>query len=343
MNADSVVGLDVQYRMHPQLSKPVNDIFYGGNMRDAPSCSAESEVYNTWEHYLQGLKPAWNGNRRLAIDVSGDGIESHRPDGGTPWANEAEAQLFCDLVKGALDAEVPANGVPLTCANFLGVVFYGAQGDLITEKMFRFHINKPDRSVVVETVPNVQGAEGDIVLLSFTRNIPDMPLDIGIIGQKGGLKIALSRAKQSLVVIGNIRAWAQEKINENKLIATKKDKMSHFGSYIQDILDKNDGISYGDVQRFLNGEDILEAEFPKLLRPKGDGTQSIRPDRTTTEVNDAFGRLELDSNNENKAEKKRKKTRRSQNAQRKQDWFDRGGRGGGGRGGGAAGGSTART
>jgi hypothetical protein len=119
--------------------------------------------------------------------------------------------------------------------------------------------------------------------------------------------------------------------------------MSHFGSYIQDILDKNDGISYGDVQRFLNGEDILEAEFPKLLRPKGDGTQSIRPDRTTTEVNDAFGRLELDSNNENKAEKKRKKTRRSQNAQRKQDWFDRGGRGGGGRGGGAAGGSTART
>jgi senataxin len=344
MNADSVVGLDVQYRMHPQLSKPINDIFYGGNMEDAPSCSAESEVYNTWEHYLQGLKPAWNGNRRLAIDVSGDSIESHRPNGGDPWANEAEAQLFCDLVKGALDTEVPANGVPLTCANFLGVVFYGAQGDLINEKMFKFGINKPDGRIIVENVPNVQGAEGDIVLLSFARNIPDMPLDIGIIGQKGGLKVALSRAKQSLVVIGNIRALTQEKINENKLIATKKDKMSHFGSYIQDILDKNDGISYGDVQRFLNGEDIMEAEFPKLLKDKVDATKSIKQDGTTAEVD------EQDSGREDEVEKKARKVHRRQNPhsgnyQKKKNWFrdyrDRNGRGG--RGGGAAGGSAVRT
>jgi senataxin len=313
LNADSVVALDVQYRMHPQLSKPVNNIFYGGNMRDAPSCSAESEVYNTWEHYLQGLKPAWNGNRRLAIDVSGDGIESHRSDDGASWVNEAEAQFFCDLVRGALDAEVPENGRPLTCADFLGVVFYGAQEGVISEKMFRFHINKSDSRITVEKMHNVQGAEGEIVLLSFARNIPDMPLDIGVIGRKFNLRIALSRAKQSMVVIGNIRAWCQEKINGNKLIADKKSKMSYFGSYIQDIIDENDGISYGDVQRFLNGEDITEAEFPKLLKPKLDGMRLTRRDRAAAVPDDAFARLELESRIEQRGEEEARRRRRLQN------------------------------
>lgn len=98
-------------------------------LEDAQSCSAESEVFNTWEHYLQDLKPAWNGNRRLAIDVSGDGMDFRRAEDSF-WVNEAEVRLVCDLVKGAVDAEVPANGVALTCANFLGVVVHQAPSTL---------------------------------------------------------------------------------------------------------------------------------------------------------------------------------------------------------------------
>jgi hypothetical protein len=80
-----------------------------------------------------------------------------------------------------------------------------------------------------------------------------------------------------MVVIGNIRAWCQERIDENRLITAfgKEVKLSHFGSYIQDIIEENDGISYGDAQRFLNGENIFEAEFPKLLTSKLDSTKSI--------------------------------------------------------------------
>ncbi|KAM0706288.1 hypothetical protein Q7P35_005614 [Cladosporium inversicolor] len=272
-------------------------------MGDAPSRPIESKVYNTWEHYLQDLKPAWNGNRRLAIDVPGDGIEFHRHADDTLWPNEVDARLICDLVRGAIEAEVPANGVALTCANFLGVVVYGAQGGVTTEKMFRFCINKPGKRVMIENTHVVEGAEGDIVLLSFARNIPDKPFDV-----------ALSRAKQSTLLIGNIRAWCQEKIDENKVITAfgKNAMLTQFGFFIQDIIEQKDGISYGDVQRFLNGEDIMEAEFPKLLKP----------DRTTVELNDAFGRLQQDSGGENEAEKRVKKTRRSQNAQRRQDWFD---------------------
>lgn len=47
-------------------------------LEESRSPSAESKVYITWQHYLQGLKPAWNGNRRLAIDVPRDGMETLR-------------------------------------------------------------------------------------------------------------------------------------------------------------------------------------------------------------------------------------------------------------------------
>lgn len=47
-------------------------------LEESRSWSAESKVYSTWQHYLQALKPAWNGNRRLAIDVPRDGMETLR-------------------------------------------------------------------------------------------------------------------------------------------------------------------------------------------------------------------------------------------------------------------------
>jgi hypothetical protein len=300
-------------------------------VKDTLPRPAESKVYNTCQHYLQDLKPAWNGNRRLAIDVPGDGIESHCVDEGISWSNEAEARLICDLVKGAIEAEVPANGVALTCANFLGVVVYGAQEGVITEKMFRFRINKPDKRVIVEQMRAFQDTEGDIVFSSFARKIPDKPFDV-----------SLARAKQFTVVVGNIRAWCQKRIDEDRLITAfgKETKLSHFGTYVQGIIEQKDGISYGDVQRFLNGEDIKEAEFPKLLKPKLDGMKSTgrgkataepkaelpklseseldgmkseRRDRIREVRNDAFGRLERQSRIERRAEEEAIRRRRMEN------------------------------
>jgi hypothetical protein len=313
------------------------DSSVGRELKDAQSRSAEQKAYDTWEHYLQDLKPAWNGSRRLAIDIDvpGEGIESHRLDEDTSWGNKAETRLVCDLVKGAIETKVPAHGVPLTCANFLGVVVCGAQGGVITEKRFRFRINKPGKRVMVEQIRAVQGAEGDIVLLSFARNIPDKPFDV-----------TLSRAKQSTVAIGNIRTWCQETIDENRLITAsgKEAKLDHFGTYMQDIIEQKDVISYGDVQRFLNGEEIMEAEFPKLLMPKLDGTQSIERDSTRADPNDPFARLGQGLSNGDKAWKKEKDTRhkysRNPNSLKKQQWFrDYGDRDG--HDGGATGSSTA--
>ena len=218
------------------------------------------------------------------------------------WAKEVEARLVCDLVKGALEAEVPANGVALTCANFLGVVVHGAPGSVNTEKEFRFRISKPGKRVMVEHTTAVKNGEGDIMLLCVAREI----LDKRFHG-------ALSRAKKFAVVIGNICAWCQKRIDEDRRNTAfgQKAEPNHFGSYVQDIIDENDGISYGDSQRFLNGEDILEAEFPKLFKPKPDATRSMERDMATAELKDSFARLEQDPGDESKAKDKTKKTHRS--------------------------------
>ena len=164
------------------------------------------------------------------------------------------------------------------------------------------------------------------MLLSFARNIPDKPLDTDFVAETSGLEVTFSRAKKSTVVIGDICAWCQERIEESKLLTENKDEMSHFSTYIQDILDEKDGISYGDAQRFLDGEEIMEAEFPKLLKLKLDGTKSIRQDMTTVELDDTVGRLPQDSRNDTKTEEKTKKKLRSQNnqganSQKKKNWF----------------------
>ena len=240
---------------------------FDNHMKAAPSRPVERKMYNTWDHYLQGLKPAWNGNRRLAIDVPGDGSESHCPDENVSWANQAEVRLACDLVKGAIETDVPANGVSLTCANFLGVVIHGAQEGVITETMFVFEIKRPGKRVTMKNIGARQGSKCEIVLLFFAHNIPNKPLDTSFTAENRSLHTTLSRAKQATVVVGDIRAWFQERNDDKEVTIGDKNEMSHFGTYIQDIIEQKVAISYGDVQRFLDGDNITEAELPELLKP----------------------------------------------------------------------------
>jgi hypothetical protein len=348
---DALRQHDAFISVHPQLAKSVNTIFYSGDWEATESSLAESKVYNTWEHYLQGLKPAWNGNRRLAIDVPGNSFKFHHSDESTPWTNGREAQLICDLVKGALAVEAPENGVRLTCANFLVVGLYGAESGLITEKLFELRIKQPEGGVMLENIPAAHDTASDVVLLSIARNVLDRPLAVGYNPGQRGFKVAISRAEQSMVVMGNIRVWCQEKIDENELVEDNKGKMSHFGAYIEDIIDQNDGISWGDVQRFLNKQDIFQAEFPKLIRPKIEAARNMKRKKPKTMSRAAFNRRVWELSHEIKRKHRAMKSRRSQNPKspnvlrKKAYWAWKCGRGGGrgGRGGGAAGGSTAKT
>lgn len=131
------------------------------------------------------------------------------------------------------------------------MVFDDGQGDLINSKMFELRIRGHDGRARVEKSRKVQGTKAKIVIVSFAGNIPDDELNLGSVPEERGLCVALSRARQSLVLVGNFGAWMRKRLEGNPMLMDESN-IGHFGALLQDIVDQQDLISAREFRLFLD-------------------------------------------------------------------------------------------
>jgi superfamily I DNA and/or RNA helicase len=103
------------------------------------------------------------------------------------------------------------------------ITFYKGQSNLIQE------ILKPKfNDVNVQTVDSFQGGENDFIIISFVRS--NFHGNVGFLKDFRRLNVALTRARHSLIMVGNTKTLICHKKEMSKLVSDAQKRGFFFGS-----------------------------------------------------------------------------------------------------------------
>ena len=172
------VFLNVQHRMHPAISAFPSAEFYKGELLDGPSTSEVRE----------DVSFPWPSSQQPTFFYQVDGEESRAPGGSYHNGAEAVAVTACVarlLEGGALREEI---GV---------IAMYDAQRVEIGLALRRQGV----AGIQVANVDAFQGQERAYIVVSLTR--ANAARKLGFVSEVTRTNVALTRAQQGLIVVGN--------------------------------------------------------------------------------------------------------------------------------------------
>jgi len=167
--------LEVQYRMHPTISKWPNYAFYCGRLRDA--CGLVSMRRPRGFPWSCGVSLAF-------VHVRGE----EQASGLHTFCNQEQA----DVIEGVLAGLLKCGDVSKSDIGIL--TWYDAQKALLK--------SKPGLTgITISNVDGFQGAELPVMLLSTVRS--NSYGNIGFTKSPNRMNVALTRAKRGMIVFGN--------------------------------------------------------------------------------------------------------------------------------------------
>jgi ATP-dependent RNA/DNA helicase IGHMBP2 len=187
------IMLDTQYRMHDQIMQFSNQQFYGGNLVSHESVQSRLLSTNPEENLI---------NTPLTfIDTAGCGFDEVLNPESLSTSNPEEAGLLLKHLKLLLEQYniLENRRKPIS----IGIISpYKEQVQLIINL-----INEDEEllnssiKIVVKTVDGFQGQERDVIYISLVRS--NTTKEIGFLNDIRRMNVALTRAKEKLVVIGD--------------------------------------------------------------------------------------------------------------------------------------------
>jgi regulator of nonsense transcripts 1 len=177
--------LEVQYRMHPVLSKFPSNFFYEGALQNG--VNADDRKLPIEFPWPQPDKPMMFYVASGQEEIAGS---------GTSFLNRTEAanveKIVTKFLKSGLKPEQIGVVTPYEGQRSFLVQFMQYQGSLHA-KMYQ--------DIEVASVDAFQGREKDIIIISCVRSNEHQ--GIGFLADPRRLNVALTRAKYAVIVVGN--------------------------------------------------------------------------------------------------------------------------------------------
>ncbi|CAN8308350.1 unnamed protein product [Cochlearia groenlandica] len=210
--------LDIQYRMHPSISRFPNVEFYDGKISDAPI--VKESIYQ--KKFLQGnmFGPFSFINVGLGKEEFGDG---HSPK---------------NLVEVAVVSEIISNLFKVSSVTktkmSVGVISpYKGQIEALQERIgHKYKQSSELFTLNVRSVDGFQGGEEDVIIISTVRSNGNGK--IGFLSNRQRANVALTRARHCLWVIGNETTLALSGSIWTKLIRDSKRRGCFYDAYDDD-------------------------------------------------------------------------------------------------------------
>ena len=174
--------LDTQYRMRESIAEFSNSYFYEGKLK-TPNSQADK------------------GSHVLFYDTAGTGFEEKAGEDGRSLTNEGELEIIQKVIE--------ANGWKSEDVGFISP--YAGQVTMAKS------IFPP--ALKVSTIDSFQGQEMDIIIVSLVRSNGDG--NIGFLKDYRRMNVALTRAKEQLVVIGDSSTIGLDKFYDKFLKYTE--------------------------------------------------------------------------------------------------------------------------
>ena len=181
-DSDSVVMLNYQYRMHPEIGNFISDVFYDGmvNMGE-----------NTVSQFISLPEPYSDPIHFVDTELRPDHWERRS---GQSFINVCEANLINQEILPLIDQA----GLPKDVSIAI-ITPYSAQREYLKNLLRGSrHYNS------IYTIDSIQGMEFDIVIFSFVRAFSaKYNKVVGFLDDMRRLNVSLSRAKKKLILVGN--------------------------------------------------------------------------------------------------------------------------------------------
>lgn len=178
--------LEVQYRMHPSLSKFPSNFFYEGSLQNGVQAS---------ERRMKGVDFPWPQPDKPMFFYCCQGQEEIAGS-GTSYLNRTEASFVEKIVTRFLKSGVKPEQIgvitPYEGQRAYLVQFMQVNGSLHSKLYLE---------VEVASVDAFQGREKDIIIMSCVRSNEHQ--GIGFLNDPRRLNVALTRARYGIIVIGN--------------------------------------------------------------------------------------------------------------------------------------------
>jgi len=171
-HCQNVFFLDVQYRMRQSISDFSSNYFYHGKLK-TPERQADIDRHI------------------IFFDTAGTGFEEVRGKDGVSLMNTGEL----DLVKKLIETE------QLDSRDLAIISPYSGQVALAKEEL--------NPKIRISTIDSFQGQEKQVVILMLVRSNPDAV--IGFLRDYRRMNVALTRAKEKLIVIGDSSTIGNDK------------------------------------------------------------------------------------------------------------------------------------
>lgn len=226
--ATKVVQLGIQRRMPAVIAEFISSAFYNDQLDTDVERAHEDELFAAQFAFVDtaSLPPATRGETKA-------GAESF---GRSGYFNEAEAELLIRL----------AAHYHRLRAEWAVIVPYMAQANLIRSRLNKIVGNSAIVELNVGTVDSFQGGERDVILYGFTRSNPDRR--VGFLDELRRANVAFTRAKQQLVLVGDLGMLADAKdVQFRTLLRKLRDYLRVHGDIrrYHDILDRLDDVDKG--------------------------------------------------------------------------------------------------
>ncbi|KAK1262046.1 hypothetical protein QJS04_geneDACA019590 [Acorus gramineus] len=201
--------LNVQYRMHPSISRFPNAMFYDNKISDGPNV-----IHKSYERrYLDG--------RRMYGTYSFINVKHGREvfdQWGRSRKNMAEVAVVLNIIKILSEASATTRR-PLT----VGVISpYKAQVVALQDKLGKTYKNQRYFTVKVKSVDGFQGSEEDVIIISTVRS--NNHGSVGFLQNPRRTNVALTRARHCLWILGNEPTLSRSRSVWGKLVEDAKDR-----------------------------------------------------------------------------------------------------------------------
>lgn len=205
--------LAIQYRMHEKIMKTITPFYQEDNY--TLQCGLENS--DSDRDHLLASRSIQHGKHLYWVDIPNEKpFFEAQVKGGTSRFNEAELTEIRHLLielNNATEEAIAAGRLEVGAKKSVGVIsFYGEQVKRI-DRLIEHELNLPYLHCRTGSVDKFQGMEMDVVLLSFVRNHDHPNGDIGFAKDYRRLNVALSRARELLMIIGSTEMFTKRPKN----------------------------------------------------------------------------------------------------------------------------------
>eukprot|EP00615_Pteridomonas_danica_P012228 CAMPEP_0114370596 /NCGR_PEP_ID=MMETSP0101-20121206/32620_1 /TAXON_ID=38822 ORGANISM="Pteridomonas danica, Strain PT" /NCGR_SAMPLE_ID=MMETSP0101 /ASSEMBLY_ACC=CAM_ASM_000211 /LENGTH=572 /DNA_ID=CAMNT_0001522187 /DNA_START=373 /DNA_END=2091 /DNA_ORIENTATION=+ len=229
--------LNTQYRMAEDISRFPNHFFYNGDIKSDPTTGrclrwrlqSNSNGTEPRADSASSLRDGVFGGpfvwAHVGDELGNSGDSFHGYEDRDPYTssiyNNKEASFIVDTVKWFVDRDDPL----LDPSDIVVIAMYSAQVSVIRKMLVDRGSSKcASARVAVHTVDSFQGSECAVVIMSMVRsNNRHGKSSIGFLSDGRRLNVAITRAKDLLIVVGDGNTIRNSRLSASLGTATNDD------------------------------------------------------------------------------------------------------------------------